>query len=96
MIDWGNLAANALWILGCAAALAGLGYASWQASIYHTKMSVQLSRPSFQSALCFAGLLFSLGMALTSQAPFSVAAWGMLALLMLALIVLAWRRARHA
>jgi hypothetical protein len=96
MIDWGNLAANALWILGCAAALAVLSYAGWQASLSHDRMGAQMSRPSFQAAICFAGLLFSLGMAFTTRAVYTAAAWAILAALMLALIILAWRRSRQA
>ena len=38
MIDWFNLAANSLWILGCAIALAVLSYASWQASLRREKI----------------------------------------------------------
>jgi hypothetical protein len=29
MIEWGGLAANSLWILGCALALATLSFAGW-------------------------------------------------------------------
>ena len=94
MIDWANLAANALWILGCALALATLSYASWQASLSKDKMRSRLERPSFQSALFLAGLLFCLGMTFTSQKGYVIAVWGILSLLLLILSVLALRRAR--
>ena len=38
MINWMNLAANTLWILGCAAALAILSYANWRALLMGIKM----------------------------------------------------------
>jgi len=95
MIDWANLAANALWILGCALALATLSYASWQASNSKDKMGARLERPSFQSALFLAGLLFCLGMTFTSQKGYATAVWGVLSFLFLILIVVALRRSRR-
>jgi hypothetical protein len=95
MIDWANLAANALWILGCAVALAALSYASWQASLSKDRMGAHLSRPSFQAALCFAGMLFSLGMAFTAQAGYAVAVWAILAILLLTIMIWTWRRSHQ-
>jgi len=95
MIDWANLAANALWVLGCALALATLSYASWQASLSKGRMGARLERPSFQSALFLAGLLFCLGMTFTSQQGYATAIWGVFSFLLLILIVLALRRARR-
>lgn len=63
MIDWFNLAANALWILGCAVALAALSYASWESSRNQEPMSARLKRPPLQAALTLGGMLFFLGLA---------------------------------
>jgi len=79
VIDWANLAANALWILGCAIALATLSYAYWEASEYKEKMGARLRRPSYQSALSLAGLLFCLGLAGTSGSTLQRIVWLLLA-----------------
>lgn len=79
MIDWKNLAANALWILGCAIALATMSYASWEASQYHEKMGARLKRPAYQACLNLAGLLFCLGLAATSGVLLQRAIWLVLA-----------------
>ena len=63
MIDWFNLAVNALWVLGCAVVLAALSYASWEASRNQELMSARLKRPSIQAALALGGTLFFLGLA---------------------------------
>jgi hypothetical protein len=63
MIDWLNLAFNALWILGLAAALATFSYASWQASLSGEKTLSRLKLPAAQAGLDIAGLLFCLGLA---------------------------------
>ena len=39
MIDWFDLAANSLWIIGCAVALASLSYAIWMASMRQKKVA---------------------------------------------------------
>ncbi len=63
MIDWFNLAVNALWVLGCAVVLAALSYASWEASRNQERMSARLKRPPLQAALALGGTLFFLGLA---------------------------------
>lgn len=86
MIDWYNLAANSLWILGSAVALATLSYASWDASIRKEKFTGRLKSPSYQIALSLAGLLFSVGLAGTSESTFEVILWSILSLAFLAQI----------
>lgn len=63
MIDWFNLAANALWVLGCAVVLAALSYASWEASRDQERMSARLKRPPARAALSIGGMLVFLGLA---------------------------------
>ena len=87
MIDWFNLAANALWILGCAIALATLSYTSWEASVQQEKMVARLKRPSAQAALNLAGLLIFLGLGVLSDILWLKVIYTILALLFLALMV---------
>ena len=76
MIDWPNLAANALWILGCALGLATLSYASWQASMHNEKLGARLSQPSIQAPLDLAGVLICSGMAANSSSVLWTVLWG--------------------
>lgn len=62
MIDWYNLAANALWILGCSVVLAALSFASWEASRSRERMITHLKRPAQQAALALGGMLTFLGL----------------------------------
>ncbi len=79
MIDWISVGSNALWIVGCAVALATLSYASWEASVYGEKFRLRLQRPPIQASLNVAGLLFSLGLAATSDALWEKVLWLLLA-----------------
>ena len=81
MIDWLNLIANSLWILGCALALATLSYASWQASVKNEKMGMVLSSPGHKISLYAAGALFSIGLAATSDRIWEILLWTILAIL---------------
>lgn len=83
MIDWGGLAANALWILGCALALATFSYASWQASLHGSKLSALLKRPPMQAGFNLAGSLFSAGQALTSTPLWAIILWAALGVIFL-------------
>lgn len=75
MIDWFNVAFNALWILGLAVALAALSYASWEAWMFQESFAARLRRPPIQAAFCLAGLLFCLGLAGTAGAAWKSALW---------------------
>jgi ABC-type xylose transport system permease subunit len=68
MIDWYNLAANSLWILAMALALATLSYARWEARERQERLRITLSRSALQVKLNFSGALFCLGLASTSRA----------------------------
>lgn len=79
MIDWLNLAANSLWIVGLALALAVVSYASWEAAQSAEKLRARLAHPARQAALDFAGALFCLGLAATSASWWEKLLWGALA-----------------
>lgn len=95
MIDWANLAANGLWILGCAVILATLSYASWDASTLSEKMGARIGRPSYQMALSLGTFLFTLGLAASTGGLFARIIWGVLALLSIVSLILAARQARR-
>jgi hypothetical protein len=75
MINWTNLAANALWILGLSLALATLSHASWRASAQHQRLRERLKRSSVTIPLNLAGLFFSMGLAATSDRALEIALW---------------------
>jgi hypothetical protein len=83
MIDWFNLMANSLWILGCAVGLATLSYASWEASTCQEKLRQRLKMSHIQVALNLAGLFFCLGLAGTSRPVWQIVLWLVMALLFL-------------
>jgi len=95
VIDWANLAANGLWILGCAIILATLSYASWEASTLSEKLGARIGRPSYQMALSLGTLLFTAGLAAAGGGVFTRIIWGVLALLSLGSLILAARQARR-
>lgn len=80
MIDWIGVGSNVLWILGCAIGLATLSYASWEASVYEEKFTARLMRPPILGSLYLAGLLFSLGLAATSDSTIEKILWLILAI----------------
>jgi hypothetical protein len=80
MINWAGLASNALWIMGCALGLATLSYASWQASVHGEKFTARLKQIPIQISLNTAGLLFSAGLAATSNTTLETILWVGLAL----------------
>ncbi len=75
MIDWLNLFANSLWILGLALALATFSFASWQASLNHEKLRVQFDRANIMNAFNLAGIFFCAGLAATSRRWWEIAIW---------------------
>ena len=91
MIDWFNLAANALWILGCALALGTFSYASFQASLRGEKLRTYLGRPAMQATIDLAGALFCAGLAATSKPAWQMALWAVLGVLFLVQMVFSLR-----
>jgi len=79
VIDWYNLAANALWIIALALALAVLSFGTWEARVGGERLRVTLSRPRWEFTLNLAGALFCLGLAATSDRIWERALWLVLA-----------------
>jgi hypothetical protein len=79
MINWGELAGNVSWILGCAIALACFSYALWQASVSREKVRSQWQKPPLQKALYLAGVLFCTGLAGSSSSLWEIILWAVLA-----------------
>jgi len=82
MIDWLDLAANSLWVLGCSLALAAFSYASWQAWLYRQSLRLRLGSPGTLRVLALAGMLFCIGLAALSGSNKALL-WGILAFLFL-------------
>ncbi len=91
MIDWVNLAFNALWIFALAVLLASLSYASWEASIYKVKMRERLKLPAYQASINLAALLFCAGLAGLAGNLLIRIVWIILAMISLVYTVLAWK-----
>ena len=93
MINWINLAGNALWILGLSLGLAALSYASWAASLQGVPLRKLLQQPAYQRLFSLAGALFCLGLAATAAATWETVIWALLALAFLLQLALTWRPA---
>jgi hypothetical protein len=91
MIDWGNLAANALWIIGCALALGTVSYASFLASLSGEKLRTRLGNPGMQAAIDLAGVLFCAGLAATSRPIWQMILWAVLGVLFLIQMIVSLR-----
>ena len=91
MIDWGNLAANALWIVGCALALGTISYASFLASLNGEKLGARLGKPGMQAAIDLAGVLFCAGLAATSRPIWQMVLWAVLGVLFLVQMIASLR-----
>ncbi|MDR3574719.1 MAG: hypothetical protein P4L50_12710 [Anaerolineaceae bacterium] len=91
LIDWGDLAANALWIIGLGLALAAMSFASFEASTGHLRLKDVLTQNRFEIILDLAGILFCSGLAATSSQLIALILWIILAALFLISIVLSLR-----
>jgi hypothetical protein len=78
MIDWVNLAINALWILGCSVALAAISYASWSASMQEIKFTQALKSTGIRLALHAGGMLFCAGLAASARSVIETILWVLL------------------
>ncbi len=77
-MDWLDILGNALWIAALALALAGISFASWQASTNGNKLRAQLGQSSYMRLFNLAGVLFCAGLALTASAVFQMILWSVL------------------
>jgi hypothetical protein len=91
MIDWINLAFHALWILGCASALAALSYASWEATLLGVSLRSRLQQAAYAKAFNLSGFLIGLGAGGAVQSWWLKALWFILAGLFLLQTVAALR-----
>jgi|PlaIllAssembly_1097288.scaffolds.fasta_scaffold2125617_2 NhaP-type Na+/H+ or K+/H+ antiporter len=87
MIDWFNLGANALWVIGCAVLLATLSYASWEARLSRQKLAERLKQGSTWLTLNLGSLLICLGAALAGGEWWWIVLWGLLGLAFLIQVV---------
>ena len=94
-IDWREIFSNALWILGCAIALATLSYADWRAAQYHEKLRAQFARPKIRVAIDFALVLICAGLAATSDSTITVVIWIIMTILAIIQLVHDWLESRR-
>jgi hypothetical protein len=81
MIDWFDVLANALWILGLAVLLTAFSLAHWLASRSQETLRQTLMEPRFRLAIAAALVLFALGPLLGVEPWWHKIAWaGVLAL----------------
>ena len=92
LIDWGALAANALWIIGLGLALAGLSFAGFEASSQQVKLAQVLSQRRFDLTLNLAGIIFCSGLAAASSQLLEIILWVVLAILFFVNILLTLRK----
>ena len=95
MIDWLEVFSNAIWIVGCALALAVISYANWAAGVRGEKMRVALGRPRVKATLGLAGTLFCLGLAATSRTILEIVIWLALTVLFGIQTIKDWREFRR-
>jgi hypothetical protein len=86
MLDWFNIAGNALWIIGLALALATISYASWEAWLYRENLAARLT-VNKQAMLYLAGLLFCCGLGATSNTTWEVVFWVVLGVILVIQLV---------
>jgi hypothetical protein len=75
MMGWTSLVGNILWLLGCAAALATVSHASWEASARRERFLTLIRLPGYQIALALAAISFCLGMCLVAGGAVEIIFW---------------------
>jgi Ca2+/H+ antiporter len=78
-MDWSGLVGNTLWILGCAAALATISHASWEASSRSERFLSIMRLPAYRIALALAAITFCLGMGEVASSSVEAALWLLIA-----------------
>jgi succinate dehydrogenase hydrophobic anchor subunit len=91
MIDWPQVLANAVWIVGAALALATFSYASWLASLRKEHLRDTLRQATLQLLLRVAAVLFCLGLGLTANSLLETALWLALAVFSAISGIACWR-----
>ena len=75
MINWLNFLSNSIWILAIAFALAVFSIAYWEAQTGGKKLRALLGQYRYAFSLILAGVVFCLGMALTSTKWWEILLW---------------------
>ena len=86
-------AKGALWISGCALALAAFSYASWQTAQRGERLRDCLKRPGYQAAFSLAAGLVCAGLAATSSILAFTILWGILGALFILQAAISLRQA---
>jgi hypothetical protein len=79
VMDWSGLIGSTLWILGCAAALATISHASWEASSRSERFLSIMRLPAYRIALSLAAIVFCLGMGVVASSSVEFAFWLLMA-----------------
>jgi len=89
MIDWYNVAANAVWIFACAGALAVISAALFYSASMRTKLVITLQQSPYTVLLNLSGGFFCLGQAAVvfHEAAWKAVLWLALAILFFLLVV---------
>jgi hypothetical protein len=75
MINWGSLAANSLWVLGCSVVLAAFSYASWVGAERQLKIRQALRSSGVWLALHIGAIIICAGLAATSRLWYEIVIW---------------------
>lgn len=78
MINWWMLLTNAIWIFGAALALAGVSQGYYQSKNENKKLKIVLSKTVYAFLLNLAGVVFCLGMVLTTEVWWEIGLWGVM------------------
>lgn len=95
VIDWFNVLANGLWILGLAVLLAAVSYHSWEAEERGRPLREQLGQDSFMRAAWVSLILVGLGLAGTSGRWWEAVVWGIFVVVGLYYLLKGWRIANR-
>jgi hypothetical protein len=89
MIDWYNVAANALWIFACAGALAVISAALFHSRSIRTSLRTTLQQSPYPLLLDLAGSFFCLGQAAVVfyEAIWKAGLWLALALMFFLMVI---------
>jgi hypothetical protein len=93
MIDWWNLAGHAVWIFGASVLLARFSYRSYEKS--ESRRLGLAWRPAKPDRIYRLGLLLvSIGLGAVSSSWLERGVWGLLAIMSVVDLILAWRSPR--
>ena len=91
LVDWGNIAGNALWILGLGIALAAVSYTDWRASTVPIQRRVAFSAPSFLAPFNLGLTLFAAGFIYQNRQTWEAVLWAVLTCIFVISVFVNWR-----